>query len=261
MVAFGTLTKYYKDSIELVTAIAGSAQSLGVMIMPPVAQIFLDTYGWRGGILLLGGLEYHIIVVGMIIRYNEYLHRDMYSPIVEETWLDNGSFCKQCCSYLSGIFNFSLLSNVRFINVLLQASASGWAYTSWMIYLVPHAEEKGIAVANAVFLATLGGTGNFIGKLCCPVVTKFIPRKIMIVVSLMLAGLSISLDPLFGSMIGMGISSTMFALLTGLAFIASMSSISEVVPEKQAYDAYAWFYLLYGVNSMAGGFVTGKFQL
>eukprot|EP00057_Strongylocentrotus_purpuratus_P016301 XP_011670775.1 PREDICTED: monocarboxylate transporter 7-like [Strongylocentrotus purpuratus] len=62
------LNSYFSDRFEIATGIMTSGGSTGVMIMPWIFEILLDMYGWRGAILLLGGVNAHYLVIGAMLE-------------------------------------------------------------------------------------------------------------------------------------------------------------------------------------------------
>eukprot|EP00057_Strongylocentrotus_purpuratus_P034023 XP_793638.3 PREDICTED: monocarboxylate transporter 7 [Strongylocentrotus purpuratus] len=62
------LNSYFSDRFEIATGIMTSGGSTGVMIMPWIFENLLDMYGWRGAILLLGGVNAHFLVIGALLE-------------------------------------------------------------------------------------------------------------------------------------------------------------------------------------------------
>nr|XP_054769499.1 LOW QUALITY PROTEIN: monocarboxylate transporter 3-like [Lytechinus pictus] len=61
-------TDYFPDYFEIATGVLISGGSVGVMVMPWLFDIIIDNYGWRGGLLLLGALNSHYILIGSLLK-------------------------------------------------------------------------------------------------------------------------------------------------------------------------------------------------
>ena len=57
-------TIYYHAATNIVTTGLPSA----ITIFAPVTQLSIDTYGWRGTMILLGGINFHCIAAGVILK-------------------------------------------------------------------------------------------------------------------------------------------------------------------------------------------------
>ncbi|XP_072025016.1 monocarboxylate transporter 11-like [Amphiura filiformis] len=161
-VAFATLPRYFDKYFDVVNGIAHAGMGSGVMVMPLVAQFLRGVYGRRGTVLILGGLTAHIVVSGALLR-----------PVAEETLeecpssnLDDTQKLKQASLITNVItaFDLHLFFNIDFVSLMSIATATGYYYTGWLIYLVPHAENLGFSPYASSALATFGGIGNIIGS-------------------------------------------------------------------------------------------------
>ena len=76
------------------------------------------------------------------------------------------SGCRSCVTSIVHFFDFALFKDIPEIIcldlslVLLTAVQVGW-----MVFLVPHALDRGFPLDRAVFLSTVGGVGNLIGRI------------------------------------------------------------------------------------------------
>ncbi|ESO98952.1 hypothetical protein LOTGIDRAFT_231273 [Lottia gigantea] len=60
--------KYFKKKRALANAVANSGISAGSVLFPPLAKALLDAYGLRGTLLVLGGINLHVLVCGALLR-------------------------------------------------------------------------------------------------------------------------------------------------------------------------------------------------
>ncbi|XP_038053066.1 monocarboxylate transporter 2-like [Patiria miniata] len=74
---------YFDRYYAMANGIACAGTSIGILIFAPVTQFLLDVYGWRGCLLLIGGMLLHLIVVGSLFRplsnrLNEQNHQSAF---------------------------------------------------------------------------------------------------------------------------------------------------------------------------------------
>ena len=64
----GELAKYFDEKFSVANAIARTGLSTGLIAMPLLIQFCIDVYGWRGTLLLVGGINLHCIVSGALLK-------------------------------------------------------------------------------------------------------------------------------------------------------------------------------------------------
>ena len=60
--------RYFKEKCTIPFAIAQSGGAVGYIVFAPLAQLFLDTYGWRAATILLGTMFLHLFPCGALIH-------------------------------------------------------------------------------------------------------------------------------------------------------------------------------------------------
>ncbi|XP_072014336.1 monocarboxylate transporter 12-like [Amphiura filiformis] len=252
----------------MANSISTCGMSMGFMALPPFTQLLLDTYGWRGALWILGAVTFHSVVCGYVVKYYQRLRLNIvtkYCKIIdndtepgETAQIDKKSLMKRITTFLSNMLNIELLKNVTFNNVLVFSVVTGWSFSSWLIYLIPNAEEKGILPLTASLLGTIGGLGNILGKLTFPALKMVLSNRAIIYISSIICGTSLAIDPLIDSFTGMAVSTMVYAFTVGLTYIAIFAVMNDTLEAKDmVVDAFAWFYAAYGVGAVAGGFTSG----
>ncbi|XP_072018083.1 monocarboxylate transporter 12-like [Amphiura filiformis] len=66
---YALLAQYFERHYSLAIGIVYASASFGLMVAAPVAQFLLDTYGWRGTLLILGGINFHLLFSGSLLRH------------------------------------------------------------------------------------------------------------------------------------------------------------------------------------------------
>ncbi|XP_077866025.1 monocarboxylate transporter 13-like [Saccoglossus kowalevskii] len=60
--------QYFHKRHALANGIAQSGVAVGVMTFPPLYQILIDKYGWRGTMLVMAGINMNMVVCGILMR-------------------------------------------------------------------------------------------------------------------------------------------------------------------------------------------------
>ncbi|XP_071808340.1 monocarboxylate transporter 13-like isoform X1 [Asterias amurensis] len=60
--------QYFNRRYALANCFAYTGQGIGIMIFPPILQTLIETYGWRGCMLIQGALTLHISVAASLYR-------------------------------------------------------------------------------------------------------------------------------------------------------------------------------------------------
>ncbi|XP_038069828.1 monocarboxylate transporter 12-like [Patiria miniata] len=59
---------YFKRKYKVAHAVAFSGIGTGIMALPPVFQQLLDSYGWRGAVLVISAIVANVVVCGALLR-------------------------------------------------------------------------------------------------------------------------------------------------------------------------------------------------
>ncbi|KAM7003413.1 monocarboxylate transporter 2 [Tautogolabrus adspersus] len=59
---------YFEKRRPVANALASAGECLLTFILTPMFQLLIDSYSWRGALLILGGLQFNLCVCGMLLR-------------------------------------------------------------------------------------------------------------------------------------------------------------------------------------------------
>eukprot|EP00058_Branchiostoma_floridae_P015232 XP_002600720.1 hypothetical protein BRAFLDRAFT_123499 [Branchiostoma floridae] len=154
------LGRYFDKRRALVNGIALSGSG-ATFALAPVCQLLEQTYGWRGALLLLGGVTLNLCVSGALLRpivlAADVVSRDPSprTPIEPES-ISHLTHRKH--------FDVTLLKKRRF---LLFASAdllSSFSYLIPYVHVVPCARYRGIDETKAPFLLSVAGITEVLAR-------------------------------------------------------------------------------------------------
>ena len=268
--AFSILPVYFNKYYDISNSIAHAGLSVGVMVMPIVTQLFLDSFGWRGTMLILAALNTHIVISGALLRPlqkhqsdstksdNQLNHTKGANNINGNSKSSKEHF--QITEALVHTFDLTLFTNAECVSLLVAGIGYGYYYTGWLIYLVPHAEDLGFSPYAASALATAGGVGNLVGSCAFPLVAKVLSSKAMLIIFHFIAFVSLAADPILS--IGpfyIGLMSAAFVLNFAFATwgCAYNKESNKILDVSRMHSFLNWSYVTYGIGSILSGFVSG----
>ena len=275
-IVIGELASYFHKHYSIANSISQAGISIGVIIMPLLTQFFIDIYGWRGAMLLLGGIKLHSIISGSLLRpispiqdsihYSKLLAEDVEQGIcknVDKNLTNPTDRLRRLITDLVFYLDLSLFRDANFISLVLYQIGNGYCTAGWLIYLVPYGLEVGLEPYKASSLATFGGMGQLLGNLIFPFVIRTLNSRHVLYLSTLLSFLALMGDPLasaFYSYTGLISSSFAFGHGRGIAVLAFYHDCKETIDPSQMTNAVMWFHVFYSIGAILSGFLSGKLQ-
>ncbi|XP_071810343.1 monocarboxylate transporter 12-like [Asterias amurensis] len=191
---FGVLASYFSENYSVAVAIASSGIPISMIVYGPLTQILLDTYGWRGTMLILGGISSHIIVCGELLKapavasptdtgeqYQQVPDDAAGGSDISKEGYDipsSKSHQGKCLTINGNIqrfltsMDFKILANKRFIFLSAAMSCVNFCFSGWVVYMVSHGVFQGLSPYQASLLPTSFGIGYILGKFMEPLLDR-----------------------------------------------------------------------------------------
>ncbi|XP_071796190.1 monocarboxylate transporter 12-like [Asterias amurensis] len=142
----------FSKSITTAYGVADLGNSSVFVAVVPLIQLFLEVYGWRGTMLLLGGLLLHLAVCGALMKppaasRSQDGYEAAHTDEEQETGEDKVAPSNRCgCSCFTTIYSFTrdtfqlgLFSSLSFWLVVFLVIVWRLTNTAWLIYYVQYA--------------------------------------------------------------------------------------------------------------------------
>ncbi|XP_038058769.1 monocarboxylate transporter 12-like [Patiria miniata] len=164
------IARRFTTNYATATGIARTGDSIGLFVCAPIVQVFIDTYGWRGAMLLVGAISMHLVVCGALVLRAGAPSASRYQKLPADDGISKhpSQLPSRCTSFyknLFEIFDIRLLSDFRYWSVAIIACCSKFAFHMWHIYFVSQAKSNGFSLQEAATFVTVGGVGGLIAKL------------------------------------------------------------------------------------------------
>ncbi|XP_038052772.1 monocarboxylate transporter 2-like [Patiria miniata] len=284
-ISYAVMASYFKEKYPLAAGIATMGFPVGVMIYGPVTQVLLDTYGWRGTMLLLGSVSFHLVAFALLVRrdpsssspdsqqYQEVSVSEEEDADSKEnpTLCSNHTPCTsdsalrksrlwECCQRFTNAFDLALLKDKRFVFLASARFTGALAYSAWVVYVVPHGQFQGLTETQASFLPTAFGFGNVIGKLVAPILQEVGVKPSMTFWACFGASVvcpSFLLDafirPFIGQLAVMGLVGVGYAMM----YQAIDVMLRFLSTDDRLVSILCWQGVFIGISSALGGLVAG----
>ncbi|XP_038073632.1 monocarboxylate transporter 12-like [Patiria miniata] len=279
-IGFAVMASYFKEKYPLAIGLSTMGIPLGIMAYGPVTQVLLNTYGWRGTMLLLGGISFHLVACALLVRrdpssnsansdtdqYQEVLVLDEEENAQEEGDAPNHTRRTQekrektYCQRLIEAMDFKVLADKRFALLVCGGCSAAFAYSAWLVFMVPYGKFQGLNDTQASFLPTAFGIGNVIGKLLAPLLQELgmkLPMTFWACFGAALISGSFVVNAFIRPFIGL----LAVTGLVGVGYAAMYQAIDVILrfisTDDRLVSILAWQGVFAGVAGALGGLVSG----
>ncbi len=264
-VAVGIVPEYFNKYYNTAVNVYLSGSAIGIIVSPLVTSWLLDTYGWRGALLLLCGINMQSVVLGSLVpqRSPSKEESEERLRLLQSTQMSkqNDSKCPSLRGVLQNttqVLNFQLLQSLPFTTqVVLPSAISGYIMASWMIYIISYALSNGASMKDSSTVAMCGGVGYGIIRIALPTLNKYLAYRKLMYTAATLVACSLAATTFVHSIVGMSASSLIFGMTYGTLVTQIYVAVKDVVRKDQYLNAVAWLHLAYGFGAIAGGSLTG----
>ncbi|XP_038068490.1 monocarboxylate transporter 13-like [Patiria miniata] len=254
--------RYFQARYATANSLALSAIPIAIIVAPPMAQILLDTYGWRGTLLMWGGACLHMAVCGAVLRpvvIRGVERRD--TPTADEASSpdrNEKTRTRRMRQFIQSSHLY-LLKNFSFVTIVCVLCFERLTFLAWLIYLVPHGLEAGLTPYQAATLPSGTGVANLLGKVVQGVFvdSKLITSTALLYATAVTAGVSLMLDPLAKTFASMFVLGTVYGLAVGTLYPLGMTVLRDLVGDQRFIVALGWCTVVLGIFRMPMGFFPG----
>ncbi|KAK0139049.1 Monocarboxylate transporter 13 [Merluccius polli] len=200
-----TVMAHFTRRRTLAVAVGFSGVGISSFVFSPLFQYLLETFGWRGALLILGGLSLNIVPCGALIRPQ----RGTPPPPPPSQSVGKADDTKGGASFrdllrrVHRYLELSLLVHRPFLSYSLAVTFFNAGYFVPYVHLVAHSRQTGFSEYRAAFVMSVTGATDIVGRVTAGWLTDLGCARLlhMLTVWTGLTGLFIVLMPL-GSVVG-----------------------------------------------------------
>ncbi|XP_071765577.2 monocarboxylate transporter 13 [Centroberyx gerrardi] len=211
---------------SLALGLGFSSIGLSSFVFNPLFQLLVETYAWRGALLILGGLSLNIVPCGALLRPQRR------SKVPEKVDSDSGSSCAAILRRVYSYLELSLLFERPFLTYTGAITLFNAGYFVPYFHLVAHSRNVGFSEYQAAFIMSATGATDILGRVVSGWFSDLGHLRLVHLLTLWtsLTGVFIILLPL-SSMSGSYPIMLVISLLYGFCAGALTSVVFPVVPQ------------------------------
>ncbi len=165
--AYSSYIPYFEKHLAVAFSIAAASSGVGILALPPLTELLVRNYSWRGALLIMSSIMANICICGTLLCPRMTKAKSMKQKMTQKTnpttsnnnrfhtlsEIDDLSLVKENSLKLlhdiSGDFDLHLFRNVTFLFTTILGACLEGATSTFTIYLVPYAVSVGISETNA----------------------------------------------------------------------------------------------------------------
>ncbi|KAG6921258.1 solute carrier family 16 member 13 [Chelydra serpentina] len=244
-----TLARYFKRRRALATAVAFSGPGLCSLAFSPLFQFLVDSYGWRGGLMIVAGMTFHLMACGALLRPLALTEDLALAPAPQRSWL----------AKLSSLFGLALLSSRPFLTFAVSGLLMNLGYLVPFAHLVPHAREMGFDEYQAACLMSMTGATDLCGRLVAGWLDARRAFRLLHTLTLwtLLTGVTLLLVPFGHTYPTLMAIDLCYGFLAGAVVPLKFSCLVEIVGTGRILEATGLVHLLESFGALAGPPLSG----
>jgi len=256
-----TVARWFVKRRGMMTGIAVSGLGIGTLVMSPLANWLISTYGWRNSYMIIGIANLVLIILAaQFLRYGP-------GQMGQLPYGENESEEKRSLQ-TSGLSLQGVIHSRQFWMLGAALFCFGLSLGAIMVHIAPHAIALGISTAGAaVILAVIGGL-NTGGRVTMGITGDRIGNKLAFIISIAL--ISVALFWVLAAKESWML--YLFAVLFGFGYGGIVALVSPVIAEQfglRAHGVIMGFIMLgatfgNGIGPVVAGHIfdiTGSYNL
>ena len=246
MPTIAAVTCQFDKYTSLALGLATSGVGIGTFVFPPLIRWLDWQYGWRGVLLLVGGISMHLIVLCALYRPMPPLH-DTDPDKRRQT----GGFRDQ--------LNIHIFKNTSYILLLIQIVVASFGLSVVYVHLAAYAGTLGYSDDSSAMLFSTMGISNFLGRLAYGAVNQlpWVSPHYLYILGFVLSGMLTVACPLFTNYIAMQAYAALFGFFTACFGTILPQVIIHIVGADLITNAYGYVLLFMAIGTLAGGPTAG----
>ncbi|XP_072022549.1 monocarboxylate transporter 12-like [Amphiura filiformis] len=252
------LNWYFPQLFATVNGISLTGGAIGMMILPPLSERLIREYGWRSTLALIAAFSLNAVPASAIFRKPSWVRDEQR---VETLPVKHENCFQNCITLLGSKLKVKLFTGYpAFATFQVIFLLNGLLYTTWVIFLVPHAITKDLSLNKAVYLSTIGGIGLLLGRLGSGLLVdlKVIYDIHLFIVLMVSLAACFILDLVAKTFWLLAIFAFIVGICVGAQFPLAMTLAKAMAVEKQfTLAAIAWTYQFVGIGNILAGPITG----
>ncbi|XP_048374358.1 monocarboxylate transporter 13-like [Sphaerodactylus townsendi] len=247
--SMASMARYFKAHRTLATGLALTGVGLSSFAFSPLFQLLVDTYAWRGALMIVAGMSFNLVVCGALIRPLT-LKEDLAGP---------AKGAEMGLKKFSALFGLHLLSHWPFMRFVLAITLINTGYFIPYVHLVARARELGFDEYQAAFLMSIAAVADLFGRLFSGWLGNSQTFRLIhiLVTWTTLTGISLVLIPWGHSYPLLVAISLCYGFFSGALTPVVFSIIPEIVGIKNIFSSMGLLQMIESIGGLLGAPLSG----
>lgn len=255
--SISTLSKYFDKRRSLALGIAFSGVGMSSFAFSPLLQMLVETYTWRGALMILAGLELNLCVCGALLRPIRL--REDYMFQTENTAKHRSL---TTLKKLHALLDLDLLKHHGFMVFTLSFTFINTGFFIPYVHLLAHLQMLGFSSLSGAFVISAVAVADIVARLFSGWLADL--RRIRMVHLFffwtLTTGIIIVMIPFGQTYMDMIIIGIVYGFASGAMAPIGISLLSKIVGIARITSAIGFLMLLESVGSLLGPPISGAFS-
>ena len=246
--------RYFNKRLSLANGIVVAGVSSGTMLIPLLLVFLMDTFGFRGALMVYAGVIMHIIVGGALFRPISF-----YATEIPPA--DGGTTQRTCTQRLKqSLPNCSILKNRCFVLYLFGMLLAYPGYLNSFVFFPPFAENSGFNKQQVALTVTGMGILDLFGSVSGGFLAdfRFIPRHYIFAMCLLILGVCDIIAPFFQSVYSVYILAGVVGLFGGCFCALFPVILIDFIGKEKMAEGFGMQNLFMGITSTLLPILLGR---
>uniref|UniRef100_A0A3B4XKF0 Si:dkey-246g23.4 n=1 Tax=Seriola lalandi dorsalis TaxID=1841481 RepID=A0A3B4XKF0_SERLL len=219
---------YFEKRRPVANALASAGECIFTLVLTPLFQLLIDSYSWRGALVILGGLQLNLCVCGILLRPLKVHLQDPEE--IPNSIKDSNCRNKktELRTKILQYVDYTLITNTQFMVYSMFGVFAALGFFAPALFLIPYARSKGI-------------------------------EEYQLTATVILLGTVLLLCPLASSFLELAAVSTAYGLVYGAVVSIHITVLAEVVGVHRLGSALGFFMLIRSSGGLLGPPIAGYF--
>uniref|UniRef100_UPI0035900E59 monocarboxylate transporter 12-B-like n=1 Tax=Myxine glutinosa TaxID=7769 RepID=UPI0035900E59 len=156
---------FFEERRAFAIGLATTGYGVGTFVLPPISQFLIETFGWRGAMIILGGIVTHICVTAALFQPPPSPEPMQMSSGDKNDFSSHQDGCdvEKSEARLTGASPYQQLLRVEFLSFSFVTALVGYGAITPLVYIVPYSQFKGFSDQKASFLLSVIGIMDIVG--------------------------------------------------------------------------------------------------
>ncbi|XP_067670351.1 monocarboxylate transporter 12-like [Haliotis asinina] len=159
--AIVVLGYYFREHAAIASSICFTGAGIGIFVHPPLVQFLLETYGFHGAYLIIGGITFHACVAGMLMRPG-VAERARKQHILGGETLRNKILLSMCGT---STMIYNVIQNGSFLFFVAGILCFSLGVSAQYQFLPEYFITQGSTLEEASFVVSASGVGSIFSRL------------------------------------------------------------------------------------------------